>query len=78
MKELAISRNMSGIKAGTYLKSNFCAYILISSSHFVEHVFRRTNLRGFHYFAYSGCYDYHIMKVLNNYHKFPLRCAQTF
>ena len=31
----------------------------MSKSYFVEE-FRRTNLRGFHYFAYRSCFNYHI------------------
>ena len=33
---------------------------------FFEHFFRRTNLRGFHYFAYRGSYNFHhIITVLH-------------
>ena len=61
---------MSGIKAANYLK-----FILLSKSYFVEHFFRRTNLPGFHYFAYGGYYKYHIITVLNNYRMFQSSCA---
>ena len=77
-RKYSISWSMSSIKAAAYLKLNFFTYILMSKSYFVEHFLRRTNLRGFHYFAYGGCYNYHIITVLNIYHMFLSRCAQKF
>ena len=42
----------------------------ISKSYFAEHFFCRTNLRGFHYFAFGACDNYQVITILNNYYTF--------
>ena len=45
---------------------------------YVEHFFRKTNLLGYHCFAYGGCHNYAFVTVINNYQMFSSSCKQTF
>ena len=40
------------------MKNDDVLQALMSKSYFVEHFLRRTNLRGFHYFAYGVCNNF--------------------
>ena len=59
---------MSGIKAAAYLNLNFFAHILYVRELFCRTLFCRTDVLGFLYFVYIGCYNYQIITALNNYH----------
>ena len=65
----------SNLKSGS-IPVKVAAYLKLI--YYVEHFLRKTNLLGYHYFAYGGCYNYPIITVLNNYHMFSSSCAQTF
>ena len=64
-------------KQGCSISKKIFTYVLDSESYFVEYFFAEQIFHGFCYFGYQGCYNYHIIPVLN-YHMFSSCYARIF